>query len=51
MIISPHKGLNEKANSTHFKELLEEYENIQISHSCLYSNLREKWLKSPRKHC
>ena len=40
----------EKANFTHFKELLEEHENIQISYSCLYSNLREKGFKSPRKH-
>lgn len=40
----------EKANFTHFKELLEENENIKISYSCLYSNLREKGFKSPRKH-
>lgn len=40
----------EKANFTHFKELLEEHENIHISYSCLYSNLRKKGIKSPRKH-
>ena len=39
----------ENANFTHFKELLEEYENIKISYSCLYSNLRKNGLKSPRK--
>jgi len=40
----------EKANFTHFKELLEEKENITISYSCLYSNLTKNGLKSPRKH-
>lgn len=40
----------EKANFTHFQELLEEHENIQISYSCLYSNLRKNGIKSPRKH-
>lgn len=40
----------EKANFTHFRELLEKHENIQISYSCLYSNLRENGIKSPRKH-
>lgn len=40
----------EKANFTHFQELLEKRENIQISYSCLYSNLRKNGLKTPRKH-
>lgn len=40
----------EKANITHFKELLQERENINISYSCLYSNLRKNGIKSPRKH-
>ena len=40
----------EKANFTHFKELLEEHENIEISYSCLYSNLTKNGFKSPRKH-
>lgn len=40
----------EKANFTHFHELLEEHENIHISYSCLYSNLTRNGLKSPRKH-
>ncbi len=40
----------EKANFTHFKELLEEHENIQIPYSTLYKNLRKKGIKSPRKH-
>lgn len=40
----------EKANFTHFKELLEEYEDIKVSYSCLYSNLRKNGIKSPRKH-
>ena len=40
----------EKANFTHFKELLEEREDIKISYSCLYSNLTKKGFKSPRKH-
>lgn len=40
----------EKANFIHFKELLEEKENINISYSCLYSNLTKNGIKSPRKH-
>lgn len=40
----------EKANFTHFKEFLEEKENINISYSCLYSNLTKNGIKSPRKH-
>ena len=40
----------EKANFTHFKELLEERENINISYSCLYSHLTQKGFKSTRKH-
>ena len=40
----------EKVNFTHFKELLKEYENIDISYSCLYSILTKNWLKSPKKH-
>ncbi len=40
----------EKANFTHFKELLEEHENINISYSCLYSHLTQKGFKSTRKH-
>lgn len=40
----------EKANFTHFNELLKEYENIIISYSSLYSNLRKNNIKSPRKH-
>ena len=40
----------EKANFTHFKELLKEYENIDISYSCLYSILTKNGFKSPKKH-
>lgn len=40
----------EKANFTHFKELLEEKENIKMSYSCLYSNLRKNGIKTPRNH-
>lgn len=40
----------EKANFSHFKELLQERENISISYSCLYSNLRKNGVKTPRKH-
>lgn len=40
----------EKANFTHFQELLEEKENIKISYSCLYSKLTQNGIKSPRKH-
>ena len=40
----------EKANFTHFQELLAEKENINISYSCLYSNLNKNGIKSPRKH-
>lgn len=40
----------EKANFTHFRELLEEHENIQISYSTMYKNLLKNGLKSPRKH-
>ena len=40
----------EKANFTHFRELLEEHENINLSYSCIYSNLKKKGINSPRKH-
>ena len=40
----------EKANFTHFRELLLERENINISYSCLYSNLTRNGIHSPRKH-
>lgn len=40
----------EKANFIHFQELLAEKENINISYSCLYSNLNKNGIKSPRKH-
>lgn len=40
----------EKANFTHFCELVNERENIKISYSCLYKNLRKNGLKSTRKH-
>ena len=40
----------EKANFIHFQELLDENESIQISYSCLYSNLRKNGIISPRKH-
>lgn len=40
----------EKANFTHFQELLAENENINVSYSCLYSNLTKNGFKSPRKH-
>lgn len=38
------------ANFTHFKELLEERENIKISYSSLYKILTEKGIKSKKKH-
>lgn len=40
----------EKANFTHFQELLAKKENINISYSCLYYNLSKNGIKSPRKH-
>lgn len=40
----------EKANFIHFQELLLEKENINISYSCLYSNLNKNGIQSPRKH-
>lgn len=40
----------ERANFSHFKDLLEEHENISISYSSLYSNLRKNGIGSPRKH-
>lgn len=50
-IVALKKTYNyEKANFTHFHELLEERENIQISYSCLYSNLKKNGFKSPKKH-
>ena len=44
------KYIYEKANFIHFQELLAEKENINISYSCLYSNLNKNGIKSPRKH-
>lgn len=40
----------EKSNFSHFRDLLEERENISISYSSLYSNLTKNKIKSPRKH-
>lgn len=40
----------EKANFTHFRELLKENENIDISYTCLYSILTKNNIKSPKKH-
>ena len=40
----------EKANFTHFTELLQEHEDIHLSYSCIYSNLRKNGINSPRKH-
>lgn len=40
----------EKANITHFTELLSEQENINLSYSCVYSKLKKNGIKSPRKH-
>lgn len=40
----------EKANFSHFKDLLEEHENIHISYSCLYSILTKHGFGSPRHH-
>lgn len=37
-------------NFTHFKELLEEYENINISYTSLYKILTEYGIKSKKKH-
>lgn len=38
------------SNFLHFKELLEEHENILISYSGLHGILAEQGIKSPRKH-
>lgn len=40
----------EKANFTHFKELLKERENIDVSYSWLYTVLTKNNIKSPKKH-
>ena len=40
----------EKANFTHFTELLAEHENINLSYSCVYSRLKKNGIKSPRRH-
>lgn len=40
----------EMANFTHFRELLQERENISICYSSLYSILAKNNIKSPRKH-
>lgn len=40
----------EKANFTHFRELLKERENIDVSYSWLYSVLTQNKIKSPKKH-
>jgi transposase len=37
-----------KANFTHFRELLEEYEQITISYTCLSSILKEAGMTSPK---
>ena len=37
-------------NFTHFKELLEERENIKISYTSLYKILTENGIKSKKKH-
>lgn len=45
-----HSYPYEKANITHFKELLQENEGINLSYSCIYSHLKQKGISSPRKH-
>ena len=40
----------EKANFTHFKELLKEKENIDVSYSWLYSTLTKNNIQSHKKH-
>lgn len=42
--------LYNEANFTHFKELIEEYENIRISYSSLYKILTEANIKSKKHH-
>lgn len=39
-----------EANFLHFKDLLEEHENIRISYSSLYKILTSSKIKSPKKH-
>ncbi|MDR3131178.1 MAG: helix-turn-helix domain-containing protein, partial [Treponema sp.] len=41
-------GAYEKANVTHFRELLEEREQIKISYSCLSVILKEAGIISPK---
>lgn len=45
-----HSYPYEKANITHFKELLQEKEGINLSYSCIYSHLKKEGISSPRKH-
>lgn len=40
----------EECNFTHFQEILEEDYNIKISYTALYTFLKSKSAKSPRKH-
>lgn len=42
--------LYKNANFTHFKELLSEREDINLSYSCISTNLKKNGIKSPRKH-
>jgi len=39
----------EKANFAHFREMLSEYEQIEISYSALYTLLKKAGLQSPKK--
>jgi hypothetical protein len=41
-------GAYQRANFTHFRELLEEYEQITISYTCLSGILKEAGIKSPK---
>lgn len=50
-IISLKKSYNyEDANFNHFRDLLEERENIKISYSCLYNILKNNGFVSKNKH-
>ncbi len=48
LIIDLYKTKYLNANINHFKELLEEYENIKISYTALYSLLRKVSILSPK---
>ena len=50
LIIELKQSKYEEANFSHFQELIEEHEQIQVSYPTIYRILTNEGIKSPKKH-